>query len=134
MVSGFASHVRFTTDHEWVLYEDEESEMTLGITEFAQQALGDVVFVDLPAVGAEFKAGATVAAVESVKAASDVYLPLGGRVTRVNALLADQPNLVNSHPRGEGYFLKFIAANPSDFTKLLDETEYSRLVESLKKD
>jgi glycine cleavage system H protein len=131
--TGFASTTRFTKDHEWVRYDEGKAEMTLGITNFAQEALGDVVFVDLPSVGQEFKAGAAVAAVESVKAASDVYMPVNGKVTSVNPALANEPGKVNSAAEGEGYFLKFTATNAADASKLMDEKAYRALLATLKK-
>ncbi len=130
---GYATVTRFTKDHEWVRFDEGKAEMTLGITNFAQEALGDVVFVDLPSVGQEFKAGAAVAAVESVKAASDVYMPVAGKVTAVNSVLANEPGKVNSAAEGEGYFLKFTATNAADASKLLDEKGYKALLSSLKK-
>ena len=114
-------------------FEEGKAEMTLGITNFAQEALGDVVFVDLPSVGQQFQAGAAVAAVESVKAASDVYMPVAGKVTAVNAALTNEPGKVNSAAEGEGYFLKFTATNAADASKLLDEKAYKNLLSSLKK-
>ncbi len=114
-------------------FDEGKREMTLGITNFAQEALGDVVFVDLPNVGAEFGAGAAVAAVESVKAASDVYMPVSGKVTSVNSALANEPGKVNSSAEKDGFFLKFTASNPDELSTLLDEKAYKAWVASLKK-
>ncbi len=131
--TGFTTVTRFTKDHEWVRFEEGKAEMTLGITNFAQEALGDVVFVDLPSAGAEFKAGAAVAAVESVKAASDVYMPLSGKVTSVNSILSNEPGKVNSSAEKEGFFLKFTASNPADASRLMDDKAYKALLATLKK-
>lgn len=122
------SDVKFSKDHEWVRLEGGTA--TIGITDHAQNALGDVVFVDLPEVGREVTAGEAVAVVESVKAASDVYAPITGRIIEINSALADNPGLINTEPTGEGWFFRIEPQGdlPAD---LLDETAYARFVESL---
>jgi len=120
--------MRFTKDHEWVRQDGDT--VVIGITDHAQNALGDVVFVDLPEVGREVAEGEACAVVESVKAASDVYAPIAGKVVEVNAGLAESPALINSAPTGEGWFFRIEPKDPTAFAALLDETAYAALVES----
>ncbi len=120
--------LQYTKSHEWVRVEDGVA--TVGITDHAQTALGDVVFVDLPEVGREVGANEACAVVESVKAASDVYAPLAGRVVEANARLADDPGLVNRDPTGEGWFYKLEIADAAALDELMDEAGYQRFVES----
>ena len=120
--------LRFTKDHEWVRQDGDAA--TIGITEHAQNALGDVVFVDLPEAGREVAAGEAIAVVESVKAASDVYAPIAGRVVEVNSALAEDPGLVNRDPAGEGWFFKVEPADAGEVAALLDADAYAALVES----
>jgi glycine cleavage system H protein len=119
---------KFSKDHEWVRLEGDVA--TVGITDHAQNALGDVVFVDLPDIGREVTVGEAIAVVESVKAASDVYAPLAGRVVEVNSALVDNPALINSEPTAEGWFFKIelSGALPDD---LMDENAYAAFVETL---
>lgn len=119
------SNYRFTPSHEWVRVEG--SKATVGITDHAQSQLGDVIFLELPAVGTEVKAGAKFGAIESVKAASDLYAPVGGTVAEVNAALTDRPELVNSDPYGEGWMLR-LDSTSGDGGDLLDEAAYTKLV------
>ncbi|PZW48654.1 glycine cleavage system H protein [Humitalea rosea] len=121
--------LRFTKDHEWVSLDGTLA--TVGITDHAQTALGDVVFVDLPEAGREVEANEAVAVVESVKAASDVYAPLAGRITESNAALSDEPALVNSDPAGAGWFFRMELADAAAFDDLLDQDAYTAYVESL---
>ena len=118
--------IRYTKDHEWVRLDGAVA--TVGITSHAQDALGDLVFVELPEPGRDVTQAEAVAVVESVKAASDVYAPLAGRVTEVNAALADDPALVNRDPAGEGWFFKLHLADPAAFGSLLDQAAYDALV------
>ncbi len=118
--------IRFTKDHEWVRLDGEVA--TVGITAHAQDALGDLVFVELPEPGRDVSESEAVAVVESVKAASDVYAPLAGRVTEVNAALAEDPALVNRDPAGEGWFFKLQLADSSAFDTLMDQDAYDALV------
>lgn len=119
----------FTKEHEWI--DVEGSSATVGITDYAQSQLGDVVFVEVPAPGTQVKAGGEAAVVESVKAASDVYAPVSGEVTEGNAALTDQPDLVNSAPEGEGWFFKLTLSNPSELDGLMDEAAYREFVAGL---
>jgi glycine cleavage system H protein len=117
--------LRFTEDHEWLRMEDNIA--TVGITPFAQEKLGDLVFVELPSVGARLDKGAVAATVESVKAASDVYAPVTGEVTAVNDRLAEQPGLVNGEPTGNGWLFKMKPVDPAEIEALLDEGAYNAL-------
>jgi glycine cleavage system H protein len=117
--------LRFTRDHEWVRMENDIA--TVGITPFAQDKLGDLVFVELPNVGAKFDKGAVAATVESVKAASDVYAPVAGDVTAVNDRLSEEPGLVNGEPTGGGWLFKMKPVNPADVDGLMDEKAYDAL-------
>ena len=119
---------KFTTSHEWIRMDGDVA--TVGITDHAQTALGDVVFVDLPEVGREVSANEACAVVESVKAASDVYAPLPGRVVEANGRLSEDPGLVNRDPTGEGWFYKLEVAEPAALDELMDEAGYQRFVES----
>ena len=115
--------VKYTEDHEWLKIEGDIA--TVGITVHAQDALGDVVFVDLPAVGTHFAQKDTAGVVESVKAAADVYMPVGGEVIEVNEALRDDPSLANSDPLGAGWFFKVKLSHPSQLDALMDETSYT---------
>ena len=117
--------LRFTKDHEWLRMEGDVA--TVGITPFAQDKLGDLVFVELPNVGATLDTGAVAATVESVKAAADVYAPVAGEVTAVNDKLAEQPGLVNAEPTGDGWLFKLKPANAAEIDALLDEAAYNAL-------
>jgi glycine cleavage system H protein len=117
--------LKFTRDHEWLRMEGDVA--TIGITPFAQEKLGDLVFVELPSVGAKFQKGAVAATVESVKAAADVYAPVAGEVTAVNDKLADQPGLVNAQPSGDGWLFKMKLADAAEVDALLDEKAYDAL-------
>ncbi len=118
---------RFTADHEWVRLDDGVA--TIGITDHAQAQLGDIVFVELPAPGRMVAAGEACAVVESVKAASDVFAPLAGRVTEVNLPLADDPALANRAAEAEGWFFRMTLADPAAFATLLDAAAYAKLTE-----
>ena len=121
--------VLYTTDHEWIATTDE-AEATVGITRHAQDALGDVVYVDLPRVGKEFKKGDVAGVVESVKAAADLYMPVTGEVTAVNEALRADPSLANSDPEAGGWFFKMRLADPAELSSLLDQDSYSALVKT----
>jgi len=114
--------VYYSKEHEWVRVEGDSA--TVGITDFAQGQLGDIVFVEVPEAGRQVEQGGDAAVVESVKAASDVYAPLTGEVTEGNAALADTPELVNSDPEGEGWFFKLKLADPSQLDALMDAAAY----------
>jgi glycine cleavage system H protein len=122
------SSVRFTKTHEWV--DSTNSPATIGITEYAQSQLGDVIYVELPAPGTEVSAGAKFGVVESVKAASDLYSPVSGKVLEANLRLADQPELINQDPYGEGWMLKLELTGPAS-PELLEEPAYKSFTEGL---
>ncbi|SEN11037.1 glycine cleavage system H protein [Pseudomonas sp. ok272] len=122
------SELRFTEDHEWLRTEANGS-VTVGITAFAQNALGDVVYVQLPELQA-YEQGAEAATVESVKAASGVYMPLTGEVVETNPALETSPELVNEDPLGEGWFFRFMPADASAVRDLLDQDAYDRLIKA----
>ncbi|MDO7897202.1 glycine cleavage system protein GcvH [Pseudomonas citrulli] len=122
------SELRFTEDHEWLRTEADGS-VTVGITAFAQNALGDVVYVQLPELQ-NYAKRAEASTVESVKAASGVYMPLDGDVLEVNPALESNPELVNEDPLGEGWFFRFMPANPAEVGQLLDQDAYDRLIKA----
>ena len=117
--------VKYTEDHEWVKVEGDVA--TVGITHHAQDALGDVVFVELPEVGKTYAQKDTAGVVESVKAAADVYMPIGGEVIEVNEALRDDPSLANSDPLGAGWFFKLKLSQPDEVAALMDEAAYTAL-------
>jgi glycine cleavage system H protein len=118
--------LRFTKDHEWIRQDGDAA--TVGITDYAQQQLGDIVYVELPAVGTMVEAGKEAAVVESAKAASEVYAPVSGEVVAVNAAIADDPAKVNADPMGEGWFLTVKLADPKALDGLMDEAAYAAFV------
>ena len=121
---------KFTNDHEWINIEDHEAAV-VGITLHAQDALGDIVFVDLPAVGAKFRKGDVAGVVESVKAAADLYMPVSGEVVEVNEKLRVDPSLANSDPMGEGWFFTVRVSDMSEFDQLMDAPSYDALLKTL---
>jgi len=123
------SEVRFTDQHEWVRVDGDEA--TIGITKYAAEQLGDVVFVELPEAGRKIGAGGEAAVVESVKAASEVYSPIGGEVTANNPALTADPAQVNADPEGAGWFFKLKLADKSEFAKLMTEEQYIEFVKGL---
>ena len=114
--------VYFTREHEWVRVEGDTA--TVGISEHAQEALGDIVFAEVPEAGRKLSKGQEAAVVESVKAASDVYAPVGGEVTEGNPAIADDPSIINRDPEGEGWFFKLRLDNPGEVEGLMDEASY----------
>ena len=120
---------KFTADHEWINIEDHEA-ATVGITLHAQDALGDVVFVDLPEVGKTFAKGEVSGVVESVKAAADLYMPVSGEVVEVNEELRADPSLANSDPLGRGWFFKVHVTNMAEFDDLMDAPAYDKLLQN----
>jgi glycine cleavage system H protein len=129
-MSEIPSELRYTKDHEWVREQDDGS-CLVGITDHAQTALGDLVFVELPEDEAELAAGDACAVVESVKAASDVYSPLSGQITATNAALADAPELVNTDPYGQGWLFAILPESPVELEELLTSEDYERLLVEL---
>ena len=124
------SNVKYTKDHEWVATDDNAT-ATVGITVHAQDALGDVVFVDLPEVGKAFTQGEVAGVVESVKAAADVYMPVTGEITEVNEALRADPSLANSDPMGNGWFFKVHVSDMAEFDQLMDPPGYDALLKTL---
>jgi glycine cleavage system H protein len=121
--------VKYTSDHEWVDLQDGKT-ATVGITVHAQDALGDVVFVDLPELARTYAKGEVAGVVESVKAAADVYMPLSGTVTEVNEALRSDPSLANSDPMKGGWFFKLTLTEPAELDGLMDEAAYAELVKN----
>jgi glycine cleavage system H protein len=121
--------VRYSKDHEWIEVEGDSG--TVGISAYAQEQLGDVVFVELPQKGRTIAKGEAVAVVESVKAASDIYAPASGEVTEANAALGDAPGEVNADPRGRGWFFKLKLSQPAELEGLMDQATYDAFVKSL---
>jgi glycine cleavage system H protein len=124
---NYPTELKYARSHEWVRLEGNVA--VVGISDFAQDALGDVVFVDLPAVGKKVQAGAAVAVVESVKTASDIYAPVAGEIIEVNTALSDKPELINQSPYGEGWLFK-MKVNPADLDGLLSAAEYQAVAEN----
>jgi len=123
------SERKYSTDHEWVLVDGDVA--TVGISDHAQEQLGDIVYVELPEVGASLEQGAQAATVESVKAASEVYSPVSGEVVDTNAALSDEPAAANSDPLGAGWFFKIKLSQPSELDGLMDEQAYKDYVAGL---
>ena len=123
---NFPENLRYTKDHEWILLEGTTA--TVGITEFAQGELGDIVYVDIDSVGKSLNAEEIFGTVEAVKTVSDLYLPLNGTITEVNPGLANNPELVNSDPYGEGWMIKMTVSEIGEFEKLMTAEAYGELV------
>jgi glycine cleavage system H protein len=121
--------LKFTKEHEWIRVENDVG--TVGITDYAQGQLGDVVFIELPQTGKALEQGKEAAVVESVKAASEIYAPVSGTVTEVNAALGDQPGKVNEDAGGAGWFFKLKLAKPAELDGLMDEAGYKSYIEGL---
>ena len=128
-MSNIPNELKYLDSHEWVRVEGDGT-VTVGISDHAQSALGDLVFVEVPAVGRALKAGEAFAVVESVKAASDVYSPLSGEVIAVNDALNGKPELINESPYGEGWLMKLRPSDKSELDKLLDATAYKAVVDA----
>jgi glycine cleavage system H protein len=123
---NFPDNLRYTKDHEWIQLEGNLA--TIGITEFAQRELGDIVYVEIETVGKTLMAEAVFGSVEAVKTVSDLYLPVSGTINEVNPALADSPELVNTDPYGEGWMVKMTVNNPDDVKGLMDSAAYNNLV------
>jgi glycine cleavage system H protein len=123
---NFPSNLRYTKDHEWVSLEGNTA--TIGITEFAQRELGDIVYVEVETIGKDLEAGAVFGTVEAVKTVSDLYLPVSGTITELNPALANEPELVNSDPYGQGWMVKMTVKDPADVAALLDAAGYENVV------
>ena len=127
-MSEVPKDLSYTKTHEWIDY-DGDGTCTVGITDYAQSSLGDLVFVELPEAGTKVGAGDAVAVVESVKAASDIYAPLDGEIAEINEQLEDSPELVNEDPFGEGWLFKMTVSDPEQVEKLLDADAYEGIVD-----
>jgi glycine cleavage system H protein len=123
------AETRYTSDHEWVRLEDDGT-VTIGITDHAQEALGDIVFVELPIVDRDVVDGESCATVESTKAANDVFAPMAGRIAEINEAIVDDPGLINRDPMGEGWFWRMEPEDDEKFETLLDEEAYQALLEA----
>lgn len=123
------SQLRYTSDHEWVRVEGDAA--IVGISNYAQEQLGDVVFVELPDVGTTFSRNDDAAVVESVKAASEIYAPISGKILAVNSALDDAPETLNSDPTGDGWMFKISIADAGEIDALMDEAAYKKFVEGL---
>ena len=123
---SFPNELRYTKDHEWIRIEGDEA--VVGITDFAQRELGDIVYVEIETEGKELEAGSVFGTVEAVKTVSDLYLPLSGTVTEVNPKLNANPELVNSDPYGEGWMIRMRISNPGDAETLMDAAAYQEVV------
>ncbi|HUI78052.1 MAG TPA: glycine cleavage system protein GcvH [Bryobacteraceae bacterium] len=126
----YPQNFRYTKEHEWVRVDGDIG--TIGITDHAQQELGDIVYVDLPKVGTKVTQGATAGSVESVKAVSDIYAPVSGDVTEINSTLADAPEKLNSDPHGDAWLIKIKLSAPAEMAKLLSADEYQKYIEAEK--
>ena len=127
-MSDFPIELKYASIHEWARLE-EDGTVVVGITDHAQDALGDIVYVELPDIGSEVDAGAEVAVVESVKAASDIYSPVSGEVVRVNSALEDEPELVNSSPYEDGWMFVVSVSDGEDLGELMDAEDYQNSIE-----
>ncbi|RYZ64284.1 MAG: glycine cleavage system protein GcvH [Proteobacteria bacterium] len=127
---SYPSTLRYTKDHEWAKLDG--SIVTVGITQHAQDALGDIVFVDLPEAGRQLKKGETFGVVESIKAVSDLYSPITGKVTEANSALSGETSLLNSSPHEKAWIAKIEVASPAEFNDLMSADQYTAFIESLK--
>jgi glycine cleavage system H protein len=129
---AYPTQYRYTKEHEWIDAENDSA--TIGITDYAQHELGDVVFVEVPAAGAKISAGKTFGSVESVKAVSDIYAPVSGEVTEPNAALTNTPDLINTDPHGAGWLIKIKLSNPAEVNSLMDAAAYEAYIEAKQKE
>ncbi len=122
----FPENLRYTKDHEWIRLEGDVA--TIGVTDFAQQELGDIVYVEIETTGKILSAESVFGSVEAVKTVSDLFLPIAGTINEVNPALESKPELVNTDPYGEGWMIKMTVENPDDVNKLMNKEEYEKLV------
>lgn len=127
-MSSIPENLKYTKDHEWVRIEDDDT-ITIGITDYAQNSLGDITFVELPEVDDRFESGDSFGVVESVKAASDLYMPAGGKVVAVNEALPNTPESVNADPYGEAWMIRVKLEEGSDLSGLMDASAYGEIVD-----
>lgn len=123
---NFPTNVKYTNEHEWIRFEGEEA--YVGITDYAQSQLGDIVFVDVPTEGETLEKGETFGSIEVVKTVSDLFLPVGGEILEINPALEENPGLVNSDPYGEGWLVRIKPTDPSEADDLLDAEAYKQLI------
>jgi glycine cleavage system H protein len=123
---NFPENVKYTADHEWIRVEGNFG--WIGITDYAQGELGDIVYVEIPAVGAKIEKGKSFGTIEAVKAVSDLFAPIGGEVVEINAEMKDHPEVVNKDPYGEGWMVKIVITDPSQLDALLDVQAYKKLI------
>ena len=123
---SFPANLRYTKEHEWIKIEGDTA--TIGITEFAQKELGDIVYVEVETIGKDLEAGAVFGTVEAVKTVSDLFLPVSGKITELNPALGSAPELVNNDPYGAGWMIKMTVKNPGDIEKLMDAAAYEAIV------
>lgn len=123
---NFPAELRYTKDHEWIRIEGDEA--VVGITDFAQRELGDIVYVEVETIGRRLDAGSVFGTVEAVKTVSDLFLPVGGTVTQLNPALANSPELVNNDPYGEGWMIRMKINNPRDIEELMEAKAYEQMV------
>lgn len=129
---GYPTQFRYTKDHEWI--EAKGDVATIGITDYAQHELGDVVFVELPANGTKLETGKTFSSVESVKAVSEIYAPASGQVLEANSELQNKPEIINSDPHGAGWLVKVKLSNPAEIQSLMDAAAYEAFIEEKQKE
>jgi len=123
---SFPANLRYTKEHEWIKIEGDTA--TIGITDFAQKELGDIVYVEVETIGKDLEAGAVFGTVEAVKTVSDLFLPVSGKIVELNPALGSAPELVNNDPYGAGWMIKMTVKNPGDIEKLLDAAAYEAIV------
>jgi glycine cleavage system H protein len=128
----YPNEYRYTKEHEWVHVQGDTA--TVGITDYAQHELGDVVYVELPQAGTRLKAGESLGTVESVKAVSDVYVPVSGEVTEVNATLSEAPEMINKNPHGSAWLVKLKLTNPAELSSLMDAAAYEAYIADKQKE
>lgn len=129
-MSELPGELKYSKSHEWIRISDDGSSITVGITDHAQDLMGDMVFIELPEVGGSYKTGDDCAVVESVKAASDVYAPVTGDITEVNETLADSPETLNTDPFNDGWLFKMTLEDKNELEELMDANAYEELIDS----
>jgi glycine cleavage system H protein len=129
---AYPTQYRYTKEHEWIDAKNDSA--TIGITDYAQHELGDVVFVEVPAAGTKLTGGKTFGSVESVKAVSDIYAPVSGEVTEPNAALTNTPDLINTDPHGAGWLIKIKLSSPAELNSLMDAAAYEAYIEAKQKE
>lgn len=126
---SFPENLLYTEEHEWASVDDEKKIATIGITDFAQSELGDIVFLELPSIGDQVKEGKTIGSIEAVKTVADLYSPVSGTISEVNETLEDEPELINEDPYNKGWIVKIEMSDPSELDELLSVKEYKKIAE-----